>query len=65
MAKTSGSLVVTPVVKELQQRYGNRRQYERLSAQGTSHHGSGPDEQEFIAERDRGAALLDFLILCE
>jgi len=40
------------MVKELQQRYGSRRQYERLAAQGTSHQGLGPDEREFIAERD-------------
>ena len=52
MANTFGSLVFTPVVKELQQRYGSRRQYERLAAQGESYHGLGPDEREFIAERD-------------
>ena len=52
MAQTFGSLVFTPVVKELQQRYGSRRQYERLAAQGVSHQGLGPDEREFIGERD-------------
>lgn len=52
MANTFGSLVFTPVVKELQQRYGSRRQYERLAAQGESYHELGPDEREFIAERD-------------
>ena len=52
MAKTFGSLVFTPVVKELQQRYGSRRQYERLAAQGVSTEGLGPDEREFIGERD-------------
>ena len=52
MANTFGSLVFTPVVKELQQRYGSRRQYERLAAQATSRQGLGPDEREFIAERD-------------
>jgi hypothetical protein len=31
MVNTFGSLVFTPVVKELQQRYGSRRQYERLA----------------------------------
>ena len=46
------SLLFTPVVKELQQRYGSRRQYERLAAQGTSYRGLGPGEREFIAERD-------------
>jgi len=52
MTNTFGSLVFTPVVKELQQRYGSRRQYERLAAQGTSYQGLGPAEREFIAERD-------------
>jgi predicted pyridoxine 5'-phosphate oxidase superfamily flavin-nucleotide-binding protein len=52
MAYSFGSLVFTPVVKELQQRYGSRRQHERLAAQGASYKGLGPDEREFIAERD-------------
>jgi len=52
MANDFSSLVFTPVVKELQQRYGSRRQYERLAAQGTSYRGLGPGEREFIAERD-------------
>lgn len=52
MASTFGSLVFTPVVKELQERFGSRRQYERLSAQGHSNRGLGPDEREFIGERD-------------
>jgi uncharacterized protein len=52
MAPTFGSLVFTPVVKELQQRYGSRRQYERLAAQGVSYQGLGPGEREFIGERD-------------
>src|SRR5215472_12785838 len=52
MANSFGSLVFTPVVKELQQRYGSRRQYERLAARGTSYQGLGPDEREFIGERD-------------
>src|SRR5215475_8571068 len=52
MANIFGSLVFTPVVKELQQRFGSRRQYERLAAQGTSHQELGPDEREFITKRD-------------
>jgi predicted pyridoxine 5'-phosphate oxidase superfamily flavin-nucleotide-binding protein len=52
MAHTFGSLAFTPVVKELQERYGSRRQYERLAAQGASYQGLGPDEREFIGERD-------------
>lgn len=52
MANSFGSLVFTPVVEELQRRYGSRRQYERLAAQGVLRQGLGPDEQEFIRERD-------------
>ncbi|WP_058189552.1 pyridoxamine 5'-phosphate oxidase family protein [Terracidiphilus gabretensis] len=52
MAHTFGSLAFTTVVKELQERYGSRRQYERLAAQGASYQGLGPDEREFIGERD-------------
>jgi predicted pyridoxine 5'-phosphate oxidase superfamily flavin-nucleotide-binding protein len=52
MAHTFGSLAFTPVVKELQERYGSRRQYERLAAQGASYQGLGLDEREFIGERD-------------
>ena len=52
MANNFGSLVFTPVVKQIQQRYGSRRQYERLAAQATSYQRLGPDEREFIAERD-------------
>jgi uncharacterized protein len=53
MVNTFGSLVFTPVVKELQERYGSRRQYDRLAGQGTSTRGLGADEREFIRERDR------------
>lgn len=52
MANSFGSLVFTPVVEELQRRYGSRRQYERLAAQGVLRQGLGPDEREFIRERD-------------
>jgi predicted pyridoxine 5'-phosphate oxidase superfamily flavin-nucleotide-binding protein len=52
MANSFGSLVFTPVVKQLQQRYGSRRQYERLAAQSPPYQVLGPDEREFIAERD-------------
>jgi predicted pyridoxine 5'-phosphate oxidase superfamily flavin-nucleotide-binding protein len=52
LAESFGSLVFTPVVKELQERYGSRRQYERIAAKRASHEGLGPHEREFIAERD-------------
>ncbi|AXC15829.1 Flavodoxin reductases (ferredoxin-NADPH reductases) family 1 [Acidisarcina polymorpha] len=46
-----GSLLFTPVVKELQERYGSRRQYERIAASET-HDGLSPFEVEFLSERD-------------
>jgi len=52
MVNTFGSIVFTPVVKELQLRYGSRRQYEQLAARGTLYQGLGADEREFIGERD-------------
>jgi len=51
MAHNFGSLVFTPVVKELQERYGSRRQYARMEA-GASLDRLGPEESSFIAERD-------------
>ncbi len=47
-----GAIAFTPRVKELQERYGSRRQYERME------NASGPQdrltdfEQGFIAQRD-------------
>ena len=52
MAQHFGSLVFTPVVKALQERYGSRRQYARMEGGGTSRDRLGPDEAAFIAERD-------------
>ena len=51
MAHHFGSLVFTPVVKALQERYGSRRQYARLDAAGPLDR-LGEDESAFIAERD-------------
>lgn len=47
-----GSLVFTPAVKALQERYGSRRQYTRLEGSGSSPTKLGRDETEFIGERD-------------
>src|SRR6266702_952253 len=47
-----GSLLFTPVVKELQERYGSRRQYERMEKSGGSHVHFTAFEVEFLAERD-------------
>lgn len=52
MARNFGSLVFTPVVKALQEKYGSRRQYARMEAGGARPDRLGPDETEFIAERD-------------
>jgi uncharacterized protein len=52
MPKSFGSLVFTPVVKALQERYGSRRQYERLEKSGDKPAPLGPDERDFIGERD-------------
>jgi hypothetical protein len=52
MTKSLGSLVFTPVVKSLQERYGSRRQYANIEKQGGSPNGLGPDEKKFLSERD-------------
>ena len=52
MAYNYGSLVFTPVIKALQERYGSRRQYARLEGSGVSRDRLGPHESAFIAERD-------------
>src|SRR5215472_4513305 len=53
MAKSFGSLVFTPVVKALQERYGSRRQYARMEQLGEAAGGIlGPDEKEYLSETD-------------
>lgn len=52
MAHDFGSLVFTPAVKALQERYGSRRQYARFEGSGSAAARLGPEESEFIAERD-------------
>ena len=47
-----GSLVFTPLVKKLQERYGSRRQYERMENSGASQDRFTAFESEFLAERD-------------
>src|SRR5271155_2980768 len=51
MAHNFGSLIFTPAIKALQERYGSRRQYARMEQSGTMDR-LGPDEIEFLAERD-------------
>jgi len=45
------SLAFTPVVKQLQEQHGSRRQYERVEARATDE-GLGDFEREFLADRD-------------
>ncbi len=52
MAHNFGSLVFTPLVKALQEKYGSRRQYARLEAGNPSRDLLGSDETAFIADRD-------------
>ena len=52
MAKSFGSLVFTPVIKALQERHGSRRQYARLEQGAGTPVRLGPDEVEFIGDRD-------------
>jgi uncharacterized protein len=47
-----GSLVFTPLVKKLQERYGSRRQYERMEKSGEPQDRFTPFETQFLAERD-------------
>lgn len=52
MGSNFGSLVFTPAVKALQEKYGSRRQYARMEGDTTSPDRLGRDEVEFIKERD-------------
>ena len=52
MAYTFGSLVFTPVIKALQEQYGNRRQYAKREASDFAQDGIGPSERQFLAESD-------------
>ncbi len=52
MAHNFGSLVFTPLVKALQEKYGSRRQYARIAAGAGDGDRLGPFETAFIAERD-------------
>jgi predicted pyridoxine 5'-phosphate oxidase superfamily flavin-nucleotide-binding protein len=47
-----GSLVFTPLVKKLQERYGSRRQYARMENSGASQDRFTTFESQFLAERD-------------
>jgi uncharacterized protein len=52
MAYPFGSLVFTPVIKALQERYGSRRSYAKREESRFSQDELGPDEEGFLAECD-------------
>jgi len=52
MPGSFGSLVFTPVVKALQERYGSREQYERFEKGKRASGRLGPQERAYLADRD-------------
>jgi len=52
VAYTFGSLVFTPVVKSLQERYGSRKQYAKREASPFGNEGLGPSEADFLSQCD-------------
>jgi predicted pyridoxine 5'-phosphate oxidase superfamily flavin-nucleotide-binding protein len=52
VAHNFGSLVFTPAVKALQEKYGSRRHYARMESGGALRDRLGPEETAFIADRD-------------
>ena len=52
MARTFGSLAFTPAVKELQQQYGSRQQYERMVTHGPERSRLTVTETTFLEQRD-------------
>lgn len=52
MAHKFGTLLFTPLVKALQEKYGSRRQYARMEAGASGADRLGLAETEFIRERD-------------
>jgi uncharacterized protein len=52
MAYPFGSLVFTPVVKALQERFGSRRSYAKREGSPFSQDALGPDEEGFLEECD-------------
>jgi hypothetical protein len=47
-----GSILFTPVVRKLQERYGSRRQYERMASSSVTRENFTQFETEFLSERD-------------
>jgi hypothetical protein len=49
----------TPLVKKLQERYGSRRQYERMEEDGDPQDTLTAFEEQFLADRDSSRARPD------
>jgi len=47
-----GSAIFTPTIKALQEKHGSRRSYAKRESAGVSSDPIGPDEAQFIEERD-------------
>jgi predicted pyridoxine 5'-phosphate oxidase superfamily flavin-nucleotide-binding protein len=52
MGRRFAELAFTPLVKRHQQAHGSRQMYERVERSGDTGDRLGPDEQEFIGQRD-------------
>ena len=52
MGRRFAELAFTPLVKQLQERHGSRRQYARIEQMGEVDEQLGPYERQFIQERD-------------
>ena len=52
MAHQFSRIMFTEGIKRLQERYGSRRQYQRMAQLGPSNDAFGPDEIAFIQQRD-------------
>lgn len=52
MSRRFAELAFTPLVKEEQVHHGSRQQYERAERSGDSGDQLGPEEQQFVHERD-------------
>lgn len=52
MAHQFSKIMFTDAIKNLQERYGSRRQYERVAQSGLNNDRLGPNEVAFIGQRD-------------
>jgi predicted pyridoxine 5'-phosphate oxidase superfamily flavin-nucleotide-binding protein len=52
MGHRYAQIMFSPAAKRLQERFGSKRQYERMAEAGAAHDALGGPERGFIAERD-------------